>query len=152
MPVDFSDEQEGLEAWLSTMWMELEVEYPEELPEDFHYEFDRQSLAELEEFLLSEFAGIDELRTEENKHFLDRTARYIGETLRKNFRGEWQAGTGMFDGLPVIAFPDEKSFPVSPFSVVNIVLVRRTGGELVHIFDGLTRLVGPPAEAAGGQG
>jgi hypothetical protein len=29
--VDFSAEREGLDAWPSAMWLELEVEYPEVL-------------------------------------------------------------------------------------------------------------------------
>lgn len=149
MPVDFSAEREGLEAWLSAMWLELEVEYPEDLPDDFPFDFDRRSLVELEEFLVSEFVSPEALRVDENREFIDRTARYLGETLRKNFKGEWQVGTGLHEGLPVVAFPESAAFPVSPFNVINMVLLRRSGVELTRIFDGLARVTGTPSESAG---
>lgn len=137
-PADFSDEQDRLDAWLATMWLELEVEYPEELPEGFDYSFGRDSLAELETLLLAEFATGEQVKAAENKEFVDRTARYIGETLRRSFDGAWQPGTGMYAGLPVVLLPDGTDFPESPFHLIDRVVLRRTGGELLRVYDGLT--------------
>ncbi len=149
MSVEFSNERERLDAWLSAMWLELEVEFPEELPEDFPFDFDRRSLAALEALLLDEFASDDDIRQDENKEFHDRTARYVGETLRKSFRGEWKTGSGMYDGVPVVVFPGSRAFPESPFHLVDRVLLRRTGGELARVFDGLTELAGGPSTERG---
>lgn len=149
MTAEFSSEQERLGAWLSTMWFELEVEFPSDLPDDFHYEFDRDSLAELERFLLEEFGSDEEIHQDESKEFLDRTARYIGETLKKSFGGVWQPGSGMYEGMPVVVFPDGTSFPESPFHLVDRVLLRRTGGELARVFDGLREITGDSAAPSG---
>jgi hypothetical protein len=129
-------EKERLDAWISAMEFELDIELFGELPDDFPFDFDRESLIELEKFILDEFENADEVRDPENGKLVDRLTRYIGETFIRNFEGaRWYPGGDSYHNLPVVLFRGS-SIPESPYMLMARIVTRRTGNCLTRVYDG----------------
>lgn len=136
----FANAQEELDAWLSSMQFELEIELLAELPEDFPYDFDRGSLAVLEQLVLAEFDTKDSLRDPDQADFVDRLVRYVGETIIRNYPGsKWAPGGPSYNDLPVVLVPDGTDVPEAPFFLLTRAVARRTGNEFTRVFDGIAK-------------
>jgi hypothetical protein len=133
----FADEQDRLEAWLSAMDFELDIEFQDELPDDFPFDFTRESLLPLEAFILDQLETEQDVEDSDNKELVDRIARYIGETFRRNLpEAAWIPGDEDHDLLPLVKF-EWSDIPEAPFFLVFTVVDRRTGTLLSEVYDGL---------------
>lgn len=126
------------EEWLSFMDDKIE-ELLEELPRKVRTQLDYspKSLAVLEEWLLSTYATPEEIKNEENKHFLDRIGCYVGECFRKKLGGKWEINNtdpaDVFYGLPVVRGKRIPEF--CPLCMVTASIDRRTGVFLKSILE-----------------
>ncbi|MFI0352906.1 hypothetical protein [Actinomadura sp. 9N407] len=127
------------QEWLEAMHPRLAGLADFLLPRDFPFDYSRGSLARLEEILLDTFAERRSVYAVNHRDFLDRCARYIGETLIRNFGGEWRYHTdrdAIFAGVPHLVNDDGTDVPVAPLYLVASLASRRTGHELTSVFDG----------------
>lgn len=124
---------ERFEEWLGHMpealdnWMER---LPKDLTEQLDYSV--ESLDILEEWLLHEFSDARSAVGGENFLMGDGAARYIGETIIKNFGGRWDMDVhdpnSLVFGTPCIRGFDKGGIPVVPLRLVVNALDKRQGG------------------------
>lgn len=133
---------EDFEDWL--MFMEgtiqqLMLEVPGELASSLNYA--PAALDLLESWLMGRFPSTQAILQPENNWLLDRLARYVGETFRRNAGGEWDIELtnerDAFFGLPVIK--KQGSWVECPASLVTASLDRRRGNYMRTILDNLSR-------------
>ncbi|MFI0352907.1 hypothetical protein [Actinomadura sp. 9N407] len=131
--------REVFDEWLAAMSPRLAGLEDFSLPADFPFDYSRESLVYLERILLSEYPDKEAVYAAESKDFLDRCVRYIGESLIRNFGGEWRYSTdsdSAISGYPYVVNDDGTDVGVVPLHLITSLLTRRTGGELAHVFDG----------------
>ena len=78
--------------------------------------------------------------SEENKILLDRLARYVGSTFRRNFPNaywdiELDDKKDVFFTLPVVKVKDAQLAPFSPHTLVTTLLARKRGNFLSTILE-----------------
>src|ERR1044072_6372418 len=83
-------QREEFEVWLFDMDNELEV-FLSEVPPDLKKKLDysAKSLDALEEWMLTKYGSVEDIMKKTEKTTLDRIARYIGETVRRNYSLIW---------------------------------------------------------------
>lgn len=121
---------EQFQAWLAAMDDELDRLAASLAPEGVTADGSVGSLDAVEAWLLGRFATVDEGRVRENRVWLDRAARYVGETFTKHIPGRWrlcQDPESVYFGLPVV---EDRVGEHSPLSLVMAALGRRRGDYL----------------------
>jgi hypothetical protein len=108
-------------------------------------DYSEHSLSLLEEHLLKQYSSVAAIRAESEMDVWDGTARYIGETFRKNFGGKWVIDYGndknVFYGLPQLKGMLGQRAQFCPMTLVTASLDRRTGTYLVTIFRNIQKNV-----------
>lgn len=126
--------------WLSQMNDELRAFFSENVAGlAAQLDFSGSSLDVLEEWMLSKYSSVDELVDPSQKAVLDRTARYVGETIRKQYNLQWKIELKKKDdayfGLPVMTDEKGKVNYECPHSLVTATVDRRENGYLRMVFD-----------------
>lgn len=107
--------------------------------EPFRRDYSRESLEQLEQFILDRWPTQDEFIEESDPDFIDGAVRYIGETLLRAYDGGWHLNdVPTFDsaGRPFILLDTLDQTPITPFFLITALLKRRTGQVLVRVYDG----------------
>ena len=129
---------ERFEEWLGFMPDAL-ASWMERVPEDLSKQLDYSitSLEVLEEWLLQEFPDARSAVGGENFLIGDGAARYIGETLIRNFGGRWDMDVhdpnSLVFGTPCIRGFGKGGIPVVPLRLVVNALDRREGGHFKFV-------------------
>lgn len=121
-------------SWLDMQDAVMAIEFPiEDCPEVADIMYTEESLAIVENKLLSLFDNFRDALDEQNIHTTMRFVYYIGETYRRAFEGTWVAlpksGGGEDDNTPVIDLPFWETL-LKPLESVQVALNRRNGSEL----------------------
>lgn len=126
---------ERFEEWLGYM-LEALSDWMARLPKSLAKQLDYSiaSLDVLEEWLLQEFPDARSAVAGDNFAVGDGAARYIGETLIRNFGGRWDMDVhdpnSIVFGTPCIRGFEKGGIPVVPLRLVVNVLDKRQGGHL----------------------
>jgi hypothetical protein len=134
--------REVFDEWLAAMDPKLTGFEDLYLPDGFPFDYSRESLDDLEKIILGTLANDEDVYDPAHVEFVDRCVRYIGEALIKNFGGEWRYDTDpnvIGAGIPSVVNDDGTEVPVVPLHAITSLTSRRTGAELVHIYDGTER-------------
>ena len=129
--------QDDFELWIFKMDDDLD-DFVAQLPEDVRrrLDFSPGSLYVLEKWLLERYPAHQSLLAESEKYLLDGTARYIGETFRKNAGGHWTIDLdnpqNAFFGLPTLT---GYRVPVAPHTLATTATHRRTGSFLRTVLE-----------------
>ncbi|MFD1407755.1 hypothetical protein ACFQ49_06225 [Kroppenstedtia eburnea] len=134
------EENDNFQYWLMEMG-DLLDEFVEEMPSELQLDYSPQSLLRLEEWIISNYKTIPEI--ESNSAILDKLARYVGETFRRNIGGIWEIPLDnpkyVFYGIPQIVFKDETISPFCPLISITTCVDRRRGDSLYRRFMNRTR-------------
>ena len=137
------DKLELFNEWVFVMDDILEV-FHKELPASVAAQLDYSvaSLNVLEKLILAKYAGTSEIVAGSEKDWLDRAARYVGETFRKNLGGYWSIilddTENIYYNIPVITGYKDKPTPYCPLTLLTTAADRRTGDFMSSI---LTRAI-----------
>ena len=116
-----------------------EVVHEDGTREPFPRDYSRESLAQLEQFVLDRWPTRAAFLDESDTDFIDGAMRYIGETLIRAFGGGWHLNdVEGFDpsGRPFVLLDTLDRTPITPYFLLTALLKRRTGQELVKVYDG----------------
>jgi hypothetical protein len=114
------------------------------LPKSVIKDFSRQSLADLEQYLLDRWSDQATFLAQADTDFIDGAVRYIGETLIRAGGGGWHISDEpnfAFRGRPYIQLDTADQTPISPYYLMTALLSRRTGEVLTKLFDAQLRRV-----------
>lgn len=106
--------------------------------EPFRRDYSRESLEQLEQFVLDRWPTQDAFIEESDTDFIDGAVRYIGETLLRPYGGGWHINDDPKfdnDGRPYLRLDTLDRTPITPFFLLTALLKRRTGRELTRVFD-----------------
>lgn len=135
---------EQFEGWLEAMDPRLARFEDFLMPTSWTKGFTRDSLEELEEYMLLRWPDRDSFDAEGDADWVDGAMRYIGEAYLRIAGGGWHLDNEpdvVFRGEPVIRPDTVTGFPISPYNFMGVLLDRRTGHELAKVYDGLLRQV-----------
>ncbi|OYD07742.1 hypothetical protein [Paludifilum halophilum] len=125
------EENDKFQYWLMEMGDILD-EFVEEMPKELQLDYSPKSLLRIEEWIISNYKTIPEIKSDRAK--LDKFARYVGETFRRNLDGVWELPLDnpkyVFYGIPQIVFQDENISPICPLISVTTCVDRRSGKSL----------------------
>jgi len=114
------------------------------MPAEWSGDFSRESLIELERFILTSWPDKKAFLEEADPNFVDGATRYIGESFMRLAGGEWfldEDPDFIYSGFPVFRFDSENKTAVSPFHLMTTILARRNGEVLGRMWDGNERSV-----------
>jgi hypothetical protein len=118
-------------------------QFLDELPEELaqRVDFTPESLDALEGWLLSKYDSPAAILQPSESWYLDRAAKYVGETIRRNAGGEWaielEDPNYVYYGLPEIR---NKHFAAEcPATLVTASLDRRRGNYIRKIVENMAR-------------
>jgi UTP:GlnB (protein PII) uridylyltransferase len=123
---------DDFQLWIFNMDDELD-RLKEDLPQELASKLDYsdESLKLVEAWILQRYASVEETKEKGEAQILDRLARYVGETIRKQVGGHWDIDLenekNAYYALPVITGFEEKPTPVCPLTLVTASTARRTG-------------------------
>jgi hypothetical protein len=136
-------DREGFEGWL--IFIDITIkQFLDELPEEVaqRLDFTPGSLDALEAWLLSKYESPAAILQPSENWFLDRSAKYVGETIRRSAGGEWDINLDnpsvVFYGVPVIR-REGSSYTDCPASLVTASLDRRQGTYIRKIVENMAR-------------
>jgi hypothetical protein len=135
-------DQEGFEGWVIFIDATIK-QFLDELPEEVsqRLDFTPESLDALEGWLLSKYDSPAVILQPSENWYLDRAAKYVGETIRRNAGGEWSINLDdpslVFYGLPVIK--RASGYLDCPASLVTASLDRRRGNFIRKIVENIIR-------------
>ncbi len=124
--------REDFESWLAHMPVALQ-HFLETLPDDIREKLDYSlnSMDDLEDWLLRTYPSKQSMLAQTEAAKVGGSARYIGETIRKEIGGHWDIRLDdpalAFFGMPILTGFGEKSFPICPLTLVAASADRRTG-------------------------
>jgi hypothetical protein len=125
-------ERDQFEYWLIHMDDALQ-EFISSLSEDcsIDLDFSKQSLDQLEKWLLDQFPDTEAILEKKNSVIADGAARYIGETFRKHIGGHWdielEDPRNAFFGLPILTAYMDLPTPICPLALTTTSVDRRRG-------------------------
>jgi len=102
----------------------------------FKRDYSRESLEQLEQFVLDRWPTQDGFIEESDTDFIDGAVRYIGETLLRPYGGGWHLNDDpQFDSnnRPYLRLDTLDRTPVTPFFLLTALLKRRTGSVLTRV-------------------
>ena len=101
-------------------------------------DYSSESLDVLESWLLSKYSNLDSTRNSEGNKILDMSARYVGETLRKNFGGVWSLNTtdpkNVYYGIPELKGVKNQRVQLCPLALITTLISRGQKGFLAKRF------------------
>ncbi|GAA1561852.1 hypothetical protein GCM10009678_50930 [Actinomadura kijaniata] len=133
-----------LREWLADMDGKLTAWRDEHLARDFPFDFSRDSLAVLEQEVLTRFAGRDEVELPANLGFTEGAVRYFGETIVRGGFAEWRWNKEEANGgdatpplmsLFLVAKTEEAPEESVPLRAIRLAALKRTGDKLVKVYD-----------------
>ena len=132
--------KEDFDAWITFIpdeVIELKKMFPTSLSGKFDYS--ETSLDFIEQYLLQNYSS-ENFLGEENKILLDRLARYVGSTFRRNLPNaywdiELDDTMDVFFTLPVVKVKDAQLAPFSPHTLITTLLARKRGNFLSTILE-----------------
>lgn len=134
-----TNSEEAFEVWVTQMPESIEDFFgsvPGELAGKL--DFSPDSLRELEAWMLAAFPDMECFSKDADIKVVDGTARYIGETLRRNLGGSWdirlQNKKHVYYGMPIITGLRGNGTPVCPHFLATTLLHRRTGTFLGDLY------------------
>ena len=133
-------DQEGFEGWVAFVDATIQQLF-DELGSDVarRLDFTCESLDVLEEWLLNKYESVDEILQPSENWYLDRVAKYVGETIRRTVGGEWGIELGnpsyAYYGLPEIR--TSKGETECPVTLVTASLDRRRGNYIRNIVESM---------------
>lgn len=142
MTVELTEDR--FEGWLEAMHPRLARFEDFLMPGDWTRGYTRESLQELEQYMLQRWPDQESFLQERDADWADGAVRYIGETYLRIAGGGWHLDTepdDAFRNIPVIRPDTIDGFPVSPYNLMTALLKRRTGRELAKVYDGQLRQV-----------
>ncbi|WP_456787680.1 hypothetical protein [Cellulomonas sp. P5_C5] len=135
---------EQFEDWLEAMDPRLARFEDFLMPTGWTKGFTRESLQELEQYMLERWPDRDSFKDDGDSDWIDGAMRYIGEAYLRIAGGGWHLDNKpdtVFRGQPVIRPDTLHGFPISPYNQMGLLLKRRTGHELTKLWDGQLREV-----------
>jgi hypothetical protein len=136
-------DQEGFEGWLLFIDDALQ-QFLDEVPDGVsqRLDFTPRSLDALEAWLLNKYDSPAAILQPSENWYLDRAARYVGETIRRSAGGEWAINLDnpsvVFYGVPVIKGM-ESSYTECPASLVTAALDRRRRNYIRMVVENIPR-------------
>ncbi|WP_019164908.1 hypothetical protein [Mycobacteroides abscessus] len=129
-----AQENQLFRSWLDRQQAIMAIEFPiEDCPEVAGIMYTEESLAVVENKLLSLYDNFRDALDEQHVHTTMRYVYYVGETYRIAFEGTWvalpKARGGADDNTPVIDLPFWETL-LKPMESVQAALNRRNGSEL----------------------
>lgn len=128
--------QEHFQCWLELMPMELSAlltSIPGPLAAKL--DFSVESLVDFEGWLLSRYESIAQILAEDEKDVLDRSGRYVGETMIRQLGGKWEIDLDhekkAYYRIPVVR--TERNFIECPVTLVTASLDRRQGNFIMKV-------------------
>ncbi|HEX8508247.1 MAG TPA: hypothetical protein VF635_01935 [Propionibacteriaceae bacterium] len=140
------------DEWLEDMHPQLMGFVDFALPKNVAKDFSRQSLADLEQYLLYRWPDQATFLAHPDPDFTDGAVRYIGETLLRACGGGWHFSDKpgfLLAGRPYLRLDTLDATPISPYHLMTALLKRRTGVELTKVFDAQVRRIGERREQEG---
>lgn len=137
-------DNDQFQVWLMDMSDAIE-RFRQSVPTDIaaSLDFSPESLNSIEEFALSNYSTINDLKKQSEAKLLDGMARYVGQVFRKHFGGNWiiefNDKKNVFWGLPQLSGMEGQQTQVCPLTLVTASIDRRTGRFLLTVFDNLKR-------------
>jgi hypothetical protein len=135
-------DQEGFEGWF--LFIDATIrQLIDELPEEVagRLDFTTESLDALESWLLSKYDSPAAILQPTENWYLDRAAKYVGETIRRNAGGEWTIELEdqhyAYYGVPEIR--SEHFAAECPSTLVTASLDRRRGNYIRRIVENMLR-------------
>lgn len=133
--------RDEFEEWLFLMEDEIEGLIRESDRGDRKlFDFSVNTIPDFEQLVLRTFPTVEAAKGYENRFKLDRLARYLGQTIRKNASGKWdvelQDTDYAFFELPIIRTPVGV---YCPLTLTIATTDRRTGKYLSKIFNTIQR-------------
>ena len=120
---------DNFQFWLMDMHdalVRMKQSVPKEISDQLNYSI--ESLDVLEQWILSDYASVDQILATSEAQKVDGYARYVGETFRKYLGGIWMIELDdpkhVFYNLPQIK---TNQLIDSPLSLVTASVDRRTG-------------------------
>lgn len=132
------------EGWLEAMDPRLARFEDFLMPTSWTKGFTRESLEELEQYMLERWPDRESFQDEGDSDWIDGAMRYIGEAYLRIAGGGWYLENkpgAVFSGQPVIRPDTIDGFPIAPANFLGVLLKRRTGHELAKVYDGQLREV-----------
>ena len=137
--------RDDFEQWLFEMDDRLD-EFIGIVPRNVSMKMDYsvESLSLLENWLLTKYRSVNEILKDSEKQLLDMVARYVGETLRKNFGGIWnidlRKNAGVYYELPVIE--KQGCWTECPVTLVTASIDRRSGNYMAGVLNSIASRYG----------
>lgn len=135
---------EQFEGWLEAMDPRLARFEDFLMPTSWTKGFTRESLVELEDYMLKRWPDRESFQNEGDSDWIDGAVRYVGEAILRIAGGGWHLDNTpdvAFRGQPVVRPDTLHGFPISPYNQLGLLLKRRTGQELGKLYDGQLREV-----------
>ena len=135
-------DREGFEGWVIFIDATIE-QFFDQLPDEVaqRLNFTPESLDALEEWLLSKYDSPAAILQPSENWYLDRAAKYVGETIRRNAGGEWAINLDdpsyAYYGVPEIR--SERGGAVCPATLVTASLDRRRGNYIRTVVENIVR-------------
>ena len=102
-------------------------------------DFSPESLNVLEEFILSKYPTIIDIKKPTEAKAVDSLARYVGQVFRKHLGGKWgiefNDRKNVFYGLPQLMGMAGQRTQICPLTLVTASTDRRTGQFIRTVFD-----------------
>lgn len=137
MSMQLNFTMDDFDSWLGHMYYALQ-DFQARLPEEISTQLDYSvtSLDILEAWLLDVYPSMETALEPSQSLIIDGIARYIGETFRRNFGGQWTIELSdpkqRYAGLPILT--GLKLGPLCPSTMVTSALDRRKGDYISTIF------------------
>jgi len=101
-------------------------------------DFSPESLDVIEQFVLTNYPTLDEIKKQSAAKAVDGMARYVGQVFRKHFGGKWMIDfsdeKNVFYGLPQLVGMTGQRTQMCPLTLVTASVDRRTGKFIRTIF------------------
>lgn len=127
------------ETWAELWPSELDILRAGEPPAWLRFnDYSRGSLEDVERRLLTRWPSEQAFVDDEDTDFVERAVFYVGETYLRAFGGSWTQAEGPdFDTVAGarVCLDRGPTLPVAPHQLIRALLQRRTGHELVEVFD-----------------
>jgi hypothetical protein len=131
--------RDEFEYWLIDMdnaLAEFSTYFPE--AERKQLDYSGESLNIVEQWLLRKYSNVQSAISPSEAPYIDKAARYVGETFRKHLGGYWYIELNnkkyVYFGLPQLRGKSNKCTPDCPHTMVTTCLDRRTGTFIQTVF------------------
>lgn len=138
----------GLESmppdWLEDVYWRLTRFEDVWTPKDQRFTYNRDGVGRFEAWLLDQWPDQSSFRESADADFVECASAYIGEVYLRAYGGGWYIDKNpksVFYGPPSVCLDTLDRTPISPYFMMTALLKRRTGRELVELFDNQAEMV-----------